>query len=145
MPLTKIFQYAQPQDYEERQPLLERQKALVEGFADTLRNDETHVMLALNEYGAIGNLTESLQNAEDCRRLYDQLVAAGYEESAQLGEYFNENDSDQIAIYLVGQAMKDLREGRPPAPIFVVRSSLALKGVEPSQWQSAINREILLL
>ncbi len=143
MPLTNIFQYSQPQDYEDRKPLEDRQRALVDGFADTLRTDEAHVLLALNEYGAISNLAHMPQNAEDCRTLYQQLLAAGYEDDVQLGGFFHEGDADQIAIYLVGEAMKDLREGRPPAPIFVVRSSLALKGVEPSQWQSAINKEIL--
>lgn len=143
MPLTNIFQYSQPQDHEDREPLLERQKAIVDGFADTLRTDEAHVLLALNEYAAISHLAQMPQNAEDCRKLYEMLLAAGYEENVQFGEYFREDDNDQIAIYLIGQALEDLGEGRPPAPIFVVRSSLALKGVEPSQWQSAINREIL--
>ena len=143
MPLTNIFHYSQPQDYEDRKPLLERQKAIVDGFADTLRTDEAHVLLALNEYAAISHLAQMPQNAEDCRKLYEMLLAAGYEEDVQLGEYFKEDDADQIAIYLIGQALEDLREGKPPPSIFVTRSSMALKGVQPAEWQSVINREIL--
>lgn len=145
MALTKIFTYQQPHEFEDRQKILDRQKTLLEGFSVTLGQGDEAVLRVLNEYGEIGQLERGFHAPEDCRSLYDALKGAGYEENVQLGEYFNAKDSGQIAVYLIGQAMVDLKEGQPPPGIFVVRSSLALNGVEPSEWQHVINREIIMV
>ncbi|MCB1682820.1 MAG: hypothetical protein KDI61_04955 [Alphaproteobacteria bacterium] len=142
--LTSLFMYLQPRDYEGRQQVLTRQREIVDGIGETILQGETAVLRALNEYGEIGKLGEPFHSPEDCKKLYDALAAAGYEEDILSTEHFDVDDPKQVICYLIGQAMGRLREGQPPESIFVVRSAMALNGVHPNRWQSTIDREILM-
>lgn len=143
--LTQIFMYHRPHGYQEQQELLGKQQEIVESMPAVMAEGNEAVLRALNEYGSIAQLGTDFHFPEQCTALHQMLVDGGYEIDPQLGEYFDSGDADQIAVYLVGQAMEDLKEGNPPPGIFVTRSSMALNGVEPARWQMVINREILMM
>lgn len=145
MALTQIFSYLQPRDDYTADKLKARQKEIVEGLADILTRSDLEVLRVLNEYAEIGKLGERFHSREDCLGIYGQLLAAGYEENVQGEAHFDPADSEQIACYLIGQALEDLKNGYSPAAIFVTRSSLALNGVPHEEWQNVINREILMI
>ncbi|MCB1592992.1 MAG: hypothetical protein KDI90_11140 [Alphaproteobacteria bacterium] len=143
--LTQIFMYQRPRSNRQQQEFLARQRTIVETLPETIGDGDVSVLRALNEYGAIARLGQDFHTSEHCLKLYETLIEGGYEISPQLGEYFDAGDDGQIALYLIGQAMEELREGRPPQGIFVTRSSMALNGVPPGEWQHVIDREILMI
>lgn len=146
MPLTQIFSILQPHDDNGDARLKARAREIASGMGETIaQGGDTGVLRALNEFGEIAKLDSRYISKEDCRALYNTLVAAGYEDDAFLGEHFTVDDADQMACYLIGQAMGELGAGNPPPGIFVVRSSMALNGVPYSDWQRVINREILMM
>lgn len=146
MALTQIFSIARPHDDQGDFRLKDRAREITEGIEETVaQGGDTAVLRALNEFGEIAKLGSRYTAPEDCRALYSALMAAGYEEDVLPGEHFNVNDADQIACYLIGQALSELGAGNPPPAIFVVRSSMALNGVPYSDWQRVIDQEILMI
>lgn len=146
MPLTQIFSILQPHDDHGDSRLRARAHEIASGMAETVaQGGDTGVLRALNEFGEIAKLNSRYTQQEDCRAIYETLAAAGYEADVFLGEHFTVDDADQMACYLIGQAMAELGAGNPPPGIFLARSSMALNGVPYSDWQRVINREILMM